>query len=326
MNDCIGCGVCNTVCKVIRMKFDNDGFLYAYTSLNECVNCNKCVYICPNMLKNNNVFNKKSYVGYSKNKEFLLKSSSGAIFPELAQNFEIVYGAAFDKNLKLKHIRVNNIHDLSKLYSSKYIQSDISQIWDNIRKDLNNNEKILFSGTPCQIAALKSFIKYYNLNDDRLYCVEIICHGVPSQKLLDNYLDKFKKNIKRINFRYKEKSWKKYSIKIDLENSNFIQLAKNNLYMKKYLSNKNLRECCYNCKFKIINSFADITIGDAWGIKKNFKSYNKMGTSYIIINSKKGNLLFNNIKSNLYTWSISLDFIKKNNPCIYKSIDKVNTF
>lgn len=299
---CTGCTTCANVCpkKAIKMIENKEGFLYPTIDKEKCVNCGLCKKKCPINSLNENKSTNKCYVGYDKNTDRILdKASSGNIF-ELLANYilrekGIVIGAAFNENNELKHIVINNVKDLKKLKGSKYLQSDLNDIISYL-KNISSDKMILFAGTPCQVAAVKNVIK-----KDNLFCVDIICHGVPSPKLFKKYIveleNKVNDKVIDYNFRSKVTGWDSYSNTIEFKNKTKSMFRFNNPYMKLFLSNVCLRESCYNCKFKLGNKYSDITLGDFWGIKNYYKDMynNNKGVSAIIINTSKGEKLFNEI-------------------------------
>lgn len=328
-NKCTGCTACYNICpKGAIEMIEINGFKYPHIDSNKCINCGLCKKICPIYKKNNDSLN-KCYVGFSKDIKDLEKSSSGGIFPLIARNIlndnGIVIGASF-KNNKLSHIIIDNIKDLDKLKGSKYLQSDLSNIFKHVKENINN-KKILFVGTPCQVGGLKSYLKKEYEN---LICIDLICHGVPSPKLFDKYVkyleDKNNDKLKNYNFRDKSTGWDTYSNTVTFKNKKYTELASNNSYMKLFLKDIALRESCYDCNFKLGNKYSDITLGDFWNVQKYYPDmYNKKGVSAIIINTEKGNHLFNIIKDSITYKECNIDEILKGNPSLkYSSIKPIN--
>ena len=181
--------------------------------------------------------------------------------------------------------------------------------------------KILFVGTPCQVGGLKSFIK----NDfNHLMCIDLICHGVPSPRLFEKYIEELEDihNDKVINYNFRDKctGWDSYSNTVTYKNSEYSELQSHNNYMKLYLSDIALRESCYNCHFKLGNKYSDITLGDFWGIRKYYpEMYNKKGVSAIIINTEIGKKIFENISSKLIFKECKLSEIVEGNPSLKES-------
>ena len=294
-NKCTGCTACMNICpkNAISMEIDNEGFKHPVINKDKCIDCGLCKKTCPVLNTTSNKSLNKCYVAYNKDEVSCKnKASSGSIFELIAKLIlnenGIVIGAAFDENNKLNHIAIDNIKDLDKLKGSKYLQSHLNNIFTYIKENIKN-KKILFVGTPCQVAGLKSFIK----NDfNNLICLDLVCHGVPSPKLFEKYIkeieDKYNSQIVDYNFRDKKTGWDTYSNTITFKNQKEItQLQKDNKYMKLFLSDIALRESCYNCNFKLGNKYSDITLGDFWGVNNYYPDmYNKTGVSAIIINTE----------------------------------------
>lgn len=321
-NKCTGCTACMNICpkKAITMQEDKDGFKYPVIDKEKCINCGLCVKTCPVINTTENKSINKSYVGYNKNEEIRLKSSSGGIFTLIAnyilEQSGIVIGAAFDKENKLKHTAIENKKDLEKLRGSKYLQSDLNDIFSYIKEKIKDN-KILFVGTPCQVAGIKSFIKKdYN----NLICIDLVCHGVPSPKLFQKYIDELEKENGKLisyNFRDNKTGWDTYSNTATFKNKTITEDRKENNYMKLFLSDIALRQSCFNCNFKLGNKYSDITLGDFWGIKKHYpEMYNKSGVSAIIINTEKGIEIFNNINKEIEYKECKLEEIVSGNPSL----------
>lgn len=326
-NKCTGCTACASICpkNAITMQKDNEGFMNPVIDQNKCINCGLCKRICPVLNTKTNESINKCYVAYNKNEQEKEKSSSGAIFSLIANyvldNDGIVIGAAFDNN-KLKHIAVTNKKDLDKLKGSKYLQSDLKDIFKYIKDNLKEN-KILFVGTPCQVAGIKSIIK----NNKNLITIDVICHGVPSPKLFENYVKELeiKNNDKLLcyNFRDKSTGWDSYSNTALFKNKKITESAKNNKYMKLFLSDVALRQSCYECNFKLGNKYSDITLGDFWGVQNYYpEMYNKKGVSAIIINTELGEKIFVDIKDNLEYKECSLYEIISGNKSLKFSSSK----
>ena len=304
LKDCCGCTACKNICptKCIEMIRDDEGFYYPHIDSAKCINCALCEKVCPiinTSKKDDNIL--KSYAGYITNEKIRMKSSSGGIFSSLAEyvlsNHGVVYGAAFNKAFLIEHIRIDNVADLDKLRGSKYVQSQKKDIFIKVRDDLKNNILVLFSGTACEISGLKAFLQK---DYDNLITVDVLCHGVPSEKVWELYLNEYGNQIKRINFRDKVSGWKTYSITIDTNNNKTTIRHYEDRYLRLFLSNICLRPSCHDCKFKNLNRDSDISIGDAWGIQNYLPNLDdNKGTSVIIVHSSKGELLLENIQNNL---------------------------
>lgn len=301
--NCCGCSACAQRCpkNCIVMKEDDEGFLYPEVNLDLCVNCGLCDKVCP--IKEKSEINNypKGYVAVNENDEIRLNSSSGGIFTPLAEMIlregGAVFGAAFDISCYIvKHICVDSTEGLEALRGSKYVQSRIEDTYIQVQKALTQDVKVLFSGTPCQIAGLKAYLgKEYEL----LYTVDILCHGVPSPSVWRKYLEKQESvhgsAVRRTFFRHKNYGWKMYALSLEFSNDKaYEQIFTKDPFMQMFLWNICLRPSCYACKFKNISHTADITLGDAWGVENYMPDMDDdKGTSLILVHSNKGSELLN---------------------------------
>ncbi len=320
---CTGCTTCVNICpkNAIAMIEDSEGFKHPVIDQEKCINCGLCKKTCPVLNSKHNESLNECYVGYCKDMEERTKGSSGAIFSVVAnyvlENNGIVIGAAFDENNHLQHIAINNKEKLDKLKKSKYLQSDLGNIFKYV-KDNVNNKMILFVGTPCQIGGLKAFLKK---DYDNLICIDIICHGVPSPKLFAKYVNELEKqkNDKLLGYDFRDKStgWDTYSNNAKFKKDNVITKYSENPYMKLFLSDVTLRESCYNCNFKLGNKYSDITLGDFWGVKNHYpEMFNDKGVSCIIVNTKKGQNVLELVKNDLIMSECEIGEIVSGNPSL----------
>lgn len=336
---CCGCNACYSICpeNCIEMKMDEEGFLYPCVDERKCIKCNLCKKKCP-YLNDRKWVNFQLYGAFSNDSEVIKKSSSGGLFSLLSKiildNDGVVYGAKYNEKNLVVHDYITTYDEIDKLRGSKYVQSDMNKSLRKVKQHLKAGLYVLFSGTPCHIAGLKSYLD----NDyENLYCIEIVCHGVPSPKVYSDYIkfleNKFKSKIKTINFREKSNGWEKYSILIQFENGKAImENAIENTYMKGFLKDLYIRPSCFQCRFKNFSSGSDITLGDLWGVSnidKNF--FNNNGVSIVSINTKKGKQLFDKIpEESICKNKFNLNDVIKYNPCLVKSTplckDKDNFF
>ena len=329
---CSGCHACYNICpqSAIIMAEDEKGFKYPKIDKEKCINCGLCEKICPILNIKNKEHEISAYAVINKDEKVRLDSSSGGVF-NLIANYVldqkgIVFGATFDKDMLVKHISINNKNDIPKLMTSKYLQSVIGDTYKECKKYLNKGKKVLFTGTPCQIEGLLS---YLNKEYDNLYTQDIICHGVPSPKIWKMYLKKLNKNTGQspiqTNFRQKNSGWDLFELSILYPDSSYECSHNADVYMQAFLSNYTLRDSCYNCSFKKISRLSDITLGDFWGIDKIDKSMNdNKGTSLVIINSKKGEELLNILKKKCKIKAVDFDNSIKYNPAYFQSCNMPN--
>lgn len=319
---CTGCFGCYNVCpnEAIQMKDDHTGFYFPFIENNKCKNCEVCLNICPVYNKkfpNVNLSKPKVYAGWSKNLEIRYESSSGGLFYEIAnyvlKNNGVIYGVAWDSDHSVKHIRITNNEDLYKIMGSKYLQSNVGMCYKKVIQDLSDNKFVLFSGTPCQVAALQKYQEKYS----NLILVEVICHGVPSKLLFEKYLkSKFNNfEIKRIEFRNKKYSWRDFNIKISFKNKkNYIKHHLIDDFFFGFLQNYFLNAACYECNFATLPRCADISLGDFWTPDGKYDN-KKLGVSLILTNTEKGEYMIQKI-SNIILIEEKLSYAKKANPRI----------
>lgn len=303
---CCGCDACTQICpqKCISMKTDSEGFSYPIADKSVCIECGLCEKVCP--VKNAKKCNETTvgtYIAYAKNEPMRLKSSSGGLFSLFAQNVlksnGVVFGAAFDKELMVHHIKVEDEKELKLLRGSKYLQSRIENTYIEAKLELQKGRKVLYTGTACQIAGLKNFLKR---DYDNLYTIDILCHGVPSPKLWKFYLNSqqniYSADITDVSFRSKDFGWKAFAMELNFNNlSKYKKPFTQDPFMDLFLSNICLRPSCHSCKFKALERPSDITIGDCWGIEKYMPELDDdKGTSVILTHSHKGEEMFENIK------------------------------
>lgn len=325
-NKCNGCSACCNVCpsNAITMQKNNEGFLYPFIDEDKCTNCGLCYKSCPavNSL-HDNYKSPECYVVHSDD-QIREKSASGGIFPVIAnfflENGGYVSGAVWTDDMHVEHIISNKIEDVEKMKNSKYLQSDISNCYKEIKKLLDDNKQILFTGTPCQVDGLRLYLQK---DYENLFCVSIICHGVPSRKVFEKYIKEEKlfgedEKWLNTNFRDKINGWNPYLITTSTTTSTTSDFAQNDSYMQAFLKNLSLRKSCTKCVHRTIPVSADLTIGDAWEIDNYDKTLNDgKGLSVLMINDKKGRNLFQKInqKFNLCK-NVPLEFVLQGNPIL----------
>lgn len=332
-NKCYGCTTCLNSCPVgaIKMIEDEKGFLYPEVDEEKCISCGLCKKVCPynKEISDNNVLN--AYAAKNKDDYIRSLSSSGGLFSVMANyvldNNGIVVGVILDNNLDVKHVCIDNKEDLVKMRGSKYVQSNMIGIFPQIKKHLENQKMVLFTGTPCQCAGLRNYLKKdYN----NLFICDLVCHGVPSPKLFKEHIDLLNKKGKVINYKFRSKvnGWHNHTEVICYENKEDYKSNISQSFKQFFGSNLNLRDSCYNCKFANIKRIGDITIGDFWGAEKKCKNFDdNKGISLVLINNKHGMHLFKTIKDELILLDVTnIDYRQKPLLCHVNKSKKVDEF
>ena len=270
---CYGCSACFNICpnNAIEMQENGEGFKYPVINT-YCTNCGLCKKVCPYLVNNfTNSENPNCYAFLAED-NIRLKSSSGGVFSVLAKYFldnnGYVAGAIWNEDASVSHIVSNKDIDIERMRNSKYVQSNIGNCYSEIKKILINNKKVLFTGTPCQVAGLKTYLRNDYVN---LYCVDIICHGVPSPKVFQKYINEKLNNDEKwlnTNFRNKIYGWSPQlaTITTTTTTTTTHDFANTDTFMKTFLQNMCLRSTCTDCKFQTIPRQGDLTMGDFWGI------------------------------------------------------------
>lgn len=357
-HNCCGCNACVQICpkQCISMSADNEGFLYPQVNTSICIDCGLCEKVCPVINQNEPREPLAVYAAKNTNEEIRLKSSSGGVFTLLAEQViaeeGVVFGVRFNESWEVIHDYTETVEGLEAFRGSKYVQSIIGDNFKIAKQFLSNGRKVLFSGTPCQIAGLKKFLRK---DYENLLTVEVVCHGVPSPMVWRDYLDYKRaeraagKNtvssslnelpvITGISFRDKTNGWKKFGFKIcyaaskAAENSvsksaNIVNCEitpfKEDLFMKGFLKDLYLRPSCYHCVALQGKSGADISIADYWGVQSIHPEIDDdKGTGAVLINTNNGLKCYNNIYQSLDCVQTNYDDIVRYNPCIIRSVNE----
>lgn len=293
--DCCGCTACVERCPkhCITMTADEEGFLYPHVNLSLCVNCRLCERVCPVINQQNEKMPLGVYAVMNPNTDVRLKSSSGGLFTMLAEKIlaedGIVFGAAFDTDWSVKHIGITKCDELERLRGSKYLQSRVETTFKEVEGYLKSGRKVLYSGTSCQIAGLKHYLRKDYSN---LLSVDCLCHGVPSPEVWKRYLKKIcdSKKIADIKFRDKRTGWRQYSFTIDYTNGTiYTEKASGNVFMRGFLSDLYLRPSCERCPAKNGKCRSDITLADYWGVDRFHPQMDDdKGIGLVLVHSHKG--------------------------------------
>lgn len=332
--NCTGCATCKSICdkEAISMEHDKEGFWYPKIDKGRCVACGRCQKVCP-VLNNSRKCDfkvEKVYAAWSLKEDVRLESTSGGIFSELAlkcmENCGKVYGAAYNENFGVEHIRISKKEELFRIRQSKYVQSDMKNIFESIGRDLSTGEKVLFCGTPCQCQGLFNYLESIKVNMDSLIMIDFVCRGSNSPKVYQLFLKELEKEynakIKRVWFKNKTYGWNDFSTKIEFTNGKYyLKTRYEDPYIRGYIEkNLYIRPSCMSCKFKGQKRVSDITLADFWGVKLNLnqeETYN--GTSLVIVHDEKGKKLFDEIKDQIFFEEKKFEDALKGNPCIMES-------
>ena len=334
--NCVGCGACAEICsrRAIKLSSNIEGFLYPIVNEELCILCGFCKKVCPALHSDNIKQTEKgeAYAVINRNLEVLKQSSSGGVFSAIAeyifQQGGVVYGAAFDSNLILAHKKIDNIQALQELRGSKYLQSNIQKSFKEIKSILQDNKWVYFVGTSCQVAALKLFLrKEY----DKLLTSDLVCHGVPSQKIFHLFVNEFerKNECKILQYNFRDKKVNGWSCS---SSSAYVKENKTgkhkyvgfdkilNSYFSAFISGAINRECCYKCMYTTEERVSDITLADFWGVEEYHKNLNiSDGVSFISVNTDKGRYVFDRIKDSLTIENSQYEYAEKINKCLYQS-------
>lgn len=315
---CNGCTACALVCPkdAIEMVEDDEGFIYPAIIDEKCIKCGKCLRTCSNYSKEQD----RKYTAYAAinaNKEILAQSTSGGVYTALVEKLfskkdSVCYGVAYNDKLEVVHMRATSLKEAEKFRGSKYLRSNILGIYEAVKKDLEDNKEVLFTGTPCQCAGLTT---YLNKDYSNLTLCDIICHSNPSPKVFNRYIKalELKENskIKRYSFRSKSNGWDNLVPIVEYESG---KIEDELTFLTAFLRAIINRPCCYSCKFIKPFNFADITLGDFWGVDKltNIKDYMD-GTSLVLLNTEKGKVFFEDVQGlKLYKIDEDIDVFKYN--------------
>lgn len=318
---CSGCNACAEICpkQCISMEADKLGCRYPQVDVSRCIECGACLRVCPFINPAEPAIPQECYAAVNENTDERMRSSSGGVFIALARlviaEGGVVFGAMFDAQWNVVHVAAETIEDVLPMVGSKYVQSNTSDTFAQAKAALEADRKVLYSGTPCQIAGLRHFLRK---DYDNLLAVEVICHGVPVPTVWQSYLNeeaprphgdekiRFRTPLKDqndriagVSFRDKRNGWKKYGFALRLavacdskKNSvspSIYQPFKENAFMKAFLRNWSLRPSCYDCQAKSGRSHADLTIGDFWGVERHPElPDDDRGTSCVVVRSPKG--------------------------------------
>lgn len=303
---CTGCQACRAACPVnaISMLESERGHIYPVIDETVCIKCNKCVNVCPELsLVTFNAKQEKVYAMWVNDHRKRKYSTSGGVSYIMAKTI-IERGGYFCgvvyNNGGAEHMICNDLSDLHRFQGSKYVHSDVKDVYKEIEKLLKEGKEVLFTGTPCQVAALHSYLKK---EYEKLYCIDIVCHGVPSRKVLRERIKyvETENGKKVIDLRFRDKQPDQYNTCMKYtftDGSSYMCSEFEDPYIRSFEKGLIVRNNCYNCQYKRPERCSNITIADFWGYKPKklkFHSY-RQGTSSILVNNAKGEELLNAIE------------------------------
>lgn len=332
---CNGCNACGDICPhdAITFKTDIEGFWYPMVNKDKCVNCGLCDMICPELhitelKKNDSEKPLRTIAAINKKMDIRWDSTSGGAFSALAEGMYeqggYVSGAIYNDDFSVRNFISNNPEDLQKLRSSKYLESNAESLYKTIRTLLRKGEKVLACGTPCQMTALRSFLRK---DYDNLIIVDFICRGVNSPKVYRKYLDsleeKYGGKVIYVKAKNKELGWRNLTRKVVFDNGkSYYGVLMDDDFRRGYHTNVFCRPSCYNCQFKGFPRISDITIADYWGIENVDKNLdNNIGTSMILLNSNKGAAYFKKVSEKLEWTETNFETILPHNQALLKPLN-----
>lgn len=335
---CSGCTACYSICPhhAIEMVPDYEGFVYPEVDASKCTDCGACVKVCPILFDGTNKgYDTKFFIARAKSENVLNSSTSGGFVTPIAEyvfeNKGVVCGVAFDNEFVVKHkiydscdADFNAEKALAEMRGSKYVQSDLGDIFVSLEQHIKSGRKVLFVGAPCQVAGLKAFLRQ---DYDNLITIDFVCHGVPSPKLWTRYKNyqkrKYKSEIKNISFRSKVYGYHKTTMKIVFENSKiYIGSPRTDLMLRSFFKEICSRHSCYNCKFKGIERCSDFTIYDCWRPDKLIDGFvdDDLGYTNIIFQSSQALNIFDKIEKKYVVYEITRQkFIEQIDDMVIKS-------
>ena len=335
--ECCGCWACVNVCpqKCIEMKEDTEGFLYPSVNIATCIDCGLCEKACPilHAEKEDNPHEQIGYLLQHKNEKIRKESTSGGAFTAIAtwilKQGGVVFGAGYRKGtFMVEHQPVERIEDLAIFRNSKYVQSRIGNTYQQALKELKADRWVCFSGTPCQIEALKGYLR--GREYEKLVCVDLVCHGIPSPRILNLYIEAQQSLIggKFNNVLFRDKHYGYHYSSFSIYNvdpkKNYHKGIDTNPYLRAFFANLSDRPSCYDCRFKKRYRKSDLTIWDCFPIEKFTKEMDGKGTTRVLVQSSKGKMIIDAIKNDVRLLNVNPELLVKGVREMFHSIPMNN--
>ena len=318
-SDCCGCGACSNVCPkhAIVMQEDECGFKYPVINKELCVNCGLCEKSCIFSKKVlDNSYEAKYYAVCNKDTSIVKASSSGGMLSLMAEEIfsrnGVVYGVVYGEGFRVEHKRAQNMNEAEAFRTSKYVQSDTTDLFEAVKNDLLDEKFVLVTGTPCQIAGIKEYLATSRIDTDKLYTCDNICHGVSSPLAFSDYLTFLNKyipegdSISYFNMRHKNEKTSTTVLEVKTEKGGSMPEIKDFSYYRLFLNRIANRPSCFECRFTSYNRIGDLSVADFWNGKvSDFKFDTSHGVNEVLVNSPKGRELFDAICKNAYYQEVS---------------------
>lgn len=315
---CCGCTACNSICprNAIQMKENEEGFLYPIIDESNCVNCGLCKKVCPiNKDSRQEQYSQKYYAVKHVNVDVVENSSSGGIFTALSdavlKQGGVIYGVKLDEEYRVIHSRAEEQEKRDEFRGSKYVQSDMGTVMQHMEEDIKAGKYVMFTGSPCQVAGVRSFLEEKRISFEKVLLCDFICHGASSPKVWESYVNYFKgkysTGLQKYIFRGKREGWHQWYPIIQADNCDFSQeYRKKKSYLLLYQTCFLNRNSCYECKYTSYERVSDITFADFWNIHTvNAEMDDNKGTSQVLINSKTGEKWFEKCKEHIIYFECS---------------------
>ena len=294
---CTGCMACMDICPktAITYEISDDGFQYPIIDKTKCIKCSLCNKVCPVLYEPNRNMMHKTYAAWANDSTLRSRSSSGGIFAAIAVRFlnepsTCVYGAYSD-GIDVTHLCISQHSEIPLLQGSKYAQGNLSGIYKDVKLKLETGQRVLFSGTPCQVAALHAFLRK---GYDNLTTIDVVCGGFPSKLPLHKFIEKYPETKRIHSYRDKRSGWRStnysYNLTVENKDGSLAEYGVENLIILSFGASITHRKCCYDCKFVGLSRCSDLTIGDFWG-DANFKDQHHDGLSVVMVHTSKGDSL-----------------------------------